>query len=71
MERRNTIGIEGIGEVNWQLGDVGRNQRLVLREQLGLNVRFTPESGHDADLTRCLVFDPYRKSSRATSPMPR
>ena len=45
-ERRNTIGIEGIGEVNWQLGDVGRNpSRFVLCEQLGLNVRFTPESG--------------------------
>jgi hypothetical protein len=39
-----------IGEVNWQLGDVGRNpSRLVLCEQLGLNVRFTPVREHDTD----------------------
>jgi hypothetical protein len=37
-----------------QLGDIGRDpSRLVLREQLGLNVRFTPKSGHWNSAARC------------------
>jgi hypothetical protein len=30
-ERRNTIGIEGIGEVNWQLGDIRRDPSRPVR----------------------------------------
>jgi len=67
-ERRNTIGIEGIGEVNWQLGDVGRNpSRFVLCEQLGLNVRFTPESGDAIGMSALCQQQPLPSSLRSLS----